>query len=734
MVTQPAPVDKGLTVHREATLRQLAEYAARLLDDIETPHADEHAYAALLADNVRRVAARACWIVRSAVNPCEQERILALANPWLHEIRDRLESRARTRTDDADGTARTVVTEWVFDDADLTRLTLQADRIVAEGVAIDDARRAHNPPKAPAILYEDKLEDLRDRLMPERYLGPWIKFAGIRQWLDHCDVEHTAHCQLSARSRDIFAHHPKWLVDVERRCLVPARPGQRYLALSYVWGPNASFQTLTSNVEALQHEGALVPFPPGAADDREELGAKKRHSIAGLDSLARTVSDVIEFVDRLDEPYLWVDALCIVQDDEAHKQEHLAHMGSIYANAYATIVVANGAAHHGLCGIQDITLPMRRTRGSTPYTPSYVRRPGSLAAAVQRHMGTMQRSVWNKRAWTFQEQIFSRRLIILDDSDVTWECHCSVWLEGVKAVEAQCARNTAVVAEGFSFHMNPKFRDYADHVRQYNRRLLSYPEDSMDAFAGILTVLQTTFLGGFLCCLPVMFFDTALLWYNEGVVDERVPRHRRHGDGLAPTWSWAAYSGNVAFPDFSTAKEGVRPLVRWKYCRGDVKRWLPVLSLERQQPEKRFPTAAELQELVQAMTLEDGGPAPAGEPSFPQGTGITHHNILHARPERAVFNVLEFYGDAGVPLVGASGECVGVLTPCKKLGSHAVDAKTVISCELVAVSESFINGMETYNVLWIEKKGNVYVRKGVGRILKSDWVSQKPGRLDLLLV
>ncbi|EGX87771.1 Heterokaryon incompatibility [Cordyceps militaris CM01] len=729
MVTQPAPVDKSLTIHREATVRRLADYLVRLLTDLSTPRPSERAYAGLLAETVQRVAGRACWIIRSAIHPSEQERILARTNPWLHEIRDRLESCAHTETG-PDGAARTVA-EWTLDDQQLTRLTLEADRIQAETVTIDDndrsARRVLIPAKAPPILFEDKLEDLRDRLMPERCLGPWIQFPRVRQWLDHCDAQHAAHCQLSAASRAIFAHHPEWLVDVARRCLVPARPGQRYLALSYVWGPRASFQTLRGNVEALQRDGALAP-------GRDAHGGDKTPRIAGLDTLAYTIADVIEFVARLGEAYLWVDALCIVQDDEAHKQEHLAHMGSIYANAYATIVVAHGASHHGLCGIEDVTPPMRRARSGAPYTPSYVRRPGTLAAAVQRHMATVQQSTWNQRAWTFQEQIFSRRLLILADDEVAWECHCNVWLEGVAAVEAQCARNTAVVAAGFSFHMNPTFKNYADHVQQYNRRQLSYPEDSMDAFAGILTVLQTTFLGGFVCCLPVMFFDTALLWYNEGMVDARVPRRRRGGDGVVPTWTWAAYGGTIAFPDFSTAKEGVRPLVRWKYCRGDVSRWWPVPSLEKQQSEKRFPTAAELQALLGTMSLEDGNPVAAGEPPFPEGTGITYHHLLHARPERAVFNVLDYYGDEGVPLVGASGECVGVLTPCKKLGSREVDTKTVIPCELVAVSESFINGAETYNVLWIEKKDEVYVRKGVGRILKSDWVSQKPERMDLLLV
>ncbi len=140
MVTQPAPLDKSLTVHREAALRQLAEYTTRLLQGL-SPAAgvDARAYADLLAENVTRVGGRAGRILRSAIHPSEQERVLAVANPWLSEIRARLEERARPGTrDDADGGRPRMVTEWVFTDADLTRLIRQADQIVAETVRIDE--------------------------------------------------------------------------------------------------------------------------------------------------------------------------------------------------------------------------------------------------------------------------------------------------------------------------------------------------------------------------------------------------------------------------------------------------------------------------------------------------------------------------------------------------------------------------------------------------------------------
>lgn len=136
MVTKPEPVDAGLTIERESSVRQLAEYIARLLRTIQTSREDERAYAIFLAENVERVQSCTCNIIRSAINPSEQTRILYAANPWLHEVRDRLDSRAYSKQQ-PDGTTVTL-TEWVFDDETLTSLTRRADRIVAEAVRITE--------------------------------------------------------------------------------------------------------------------------------------------------------------------------------------------------------------------------------------------------------------------------------------------------------------------------------------------------------------------------------------------------------------------------------------------------------------------------------------------------------------------------------------------------------------------------------------------------------------------
>lgn len=49
----------------------------------------------------------------------------------------------------------------------------------------------------------------------------------------------------------------------------------------------------------------------------------------------------------------------------------------------------------------------------------------------------------------------------------------------------------------------------------------TYPEDILDAFAGLTSVLSLTFDGGFICGLLQMFFDPALLWQPWRPLDRR---------------------------------------------------------------------------------------------------------------------------------------------------------------------------------------------------------------------
>lgn len=593
---------------------------------------------------------------------------------------------------------------------------------------------------APPILYvskmesyTDQLKSMRDTFSRPKQLSIWADLIEIRSWLDYCDKHHKLHCQLSSESAQKFRYRPERLIDVDNLCLVLYEPNHRYAALSYVWGKKSFLKASKGNIEYLKQPHSLrrdhaSPLPYGIDTEPPRLSS--------------TVSDAIELTRRLGERFLWVDALCIIQDDEMNMQQHLSGMGSIYANAYITIVAANGAARAGLRGLEHFGHPfIRKSKGGPIGTP----RNDALQAIEQigLHHCRLRSSAWNSRAWTFQEQIFSRRLLVLDQHGISWECHCAVWFEGMEGRGEQCANTKQMIAQGFSFQLPPSLHELGEHIKQYNRRKLTYPEDALDAFAGILGVLDEAF-GGFIAGLPCRFFDSALLWYidtHEGKpVKKRKPRRPEGLVSIAPTWSWAAWATNhsetACFPDASNNPENSAPLVQWYYHQNRTEGWRRVSEHGLQQMTCGTQTHNTPSEAVtaEAVTL-DGEVESAVLPTL-LDTSITTH-LLFSRPLRAFFHITALACGPipwprywGKQVIGSAGVCIGKIRPCERLdfGSPVKD----IPCELVAISESVVDGL-VYNVMWIEWEGGVAHRKGVGIVEKTGWEMEKSEHIDLVL-
>ncbi|KAK4188289.1 heterokaryon incompatibility protein-domain-containing protein [Podospora australis] len=104
-------------------------------------------------------------------------------------------------------------------------------------------------------------------------------------------------------------------------CLVSTAEGYEYLALSYVWGHAKMLKTTKSNFAALTKKDALRRL-----------------------SVPATIRDSIDLVCLLGLRYLWVDCLCIIQDDQSSLVPQLRKMASIYENAVLTIAAAYGSS------------------------------------------------------------------------------------------------------------------------------------------------------------------------------------------------------------------------------------------------------------------------------------------------------------------------------------------------------------------------------------------------------
>ena len=149
-------------------------------------------------------------------------------------------------------------------------------------------------------------------------LDPALIDIGIgRLWLDRCEKHHGTKCAKQGWSFVTELSEFLRLIDVQKWRLVESRGDNvrrcRYVALSYIWGSAQKFTLNKSNIRQLHLPLGLVPF----------LGR----------CVPETIRDAMLVIRQMGERYLWVDALCIQQDDQLEKHTQIELMHRVYGNA-----------------------------------------------------------------------------------------------------------------------------------------------------------------------------------------------------------------------------------------------------------------------------------------------------------------------------------------------------------------------------------------------------------------
>jgi hypothetical protein len=166
-----------------------------------------------------------------------------------------------------------------------------------------------------------------------KWSGPFIDTERPQKWLHACENYHGIACSAPANYDIMEVHEDMLLIDLADSCLVSGFKSRRYFALSYVWGTTQaiSFMTTKATIEESMKPGGLTQF---------------------LKEMANTITDAMEFAYKMNIRYLWVDALCIIQDDEKSKPIQINHMDAIYRQALLTIVAGdNLTAIDGISGL-----------------------------------------------------------------------------------------------------------------------------------------------------------------------------------------------------------------------------------------------------------------------------------------------------------------------------------------------------------------------------------------------
>ncbi|OQV03634.1 hypothetical protein CLAIMM_08651 [Cladophialophora immunda] len=391
----------------------------------------------------------------------------------------------------------------------------------------------------PAGQYPDGAWALEDGAVYARHLDlSTIEYGHIVRCLHQCRSSHA-----SCKKIDPDSVINTRLIDCQTNppTLVDGSTDMDYFALSYCWGF----------------------APPGVTRRADAAGA-------ALDaaSLPQTIRDAIVATIKLGGTHLWVDAICIDQDDALSKETLISRMDYVYNKADLVLVALGDDSSTGLPGV------------STPRIPQPALRIGvtTLVSNMSDLRELLQASRWSSRGWTYQEAVLARRCLFFTPEQWHFVCRTSSAYETLvedlpkfddRRMDLYALRSTLFRMAGTNAHD----LEITEDVREYTIRDLSFDSDFLNAFRGVLRRSGLHSLCGVIALEAKnrlyaqrdleSGFALGLFWAGQDRYFTRTP-----GQGPArttrrpgfPTWSWLSSRGVVDMtwsnpqdfiPDFS---------------------------------------------------------------------------------------------------------------------------------------------------------------------------------------
>lgn len=333
----------------------------------------------------------------------------------------------------------------------------------------------------------------------------------------------------------------------------------RYACASYRWGGKVSTTLTTANIESYRNEGVRLSLLPKA------------------------IIDVVGVCIQLGLRYLWVDALCILQDSDRDWEVESLKMATYYGNSF--LCIATTSAHHSEAGWQ----PGSRSNGIKLTGSGPDRLPFRLLAYPledieafdqYRHFTQISETELDasfpllKRGWAYQERMLATRVLHLCEHEVVFECKTDTVCECGHCKSYQINWTKSLVEPPLRLYNygNPtpepegqKDQELGNMWRSwcaaYSTCGLTFSRDKLPAISGLAKSMQ--FTGAYLAGLWEKHLLADMCWYvgPELVVDDpritqqntirekerRLAVKGRSEIYMAPSWSWANVEEPISF-------------------------------------------------------------------------------------------------------------------------------------------------------------------------------------------
>lgn len=383
-------------------------------------------------------------------------------------------------------------------------------------------------------------------------------------WLKRCNTSHAGCSQVKTKTRPPTrliqvgsnSEHPKLCLTHPQDC--------EWAALSYCWGGHSDFTLTTARLKAFQRGMSYNKFP-------------------------KTIRDAILVTRSLGIKFLWVDALCIIQDSAEDWGYESTKMCDVYKGAVITISAssslkaAEGFLHQRKLQTNNCILPWKTpdpddsqsaedqkivTKGtSLGFPPPRKFMPNMVSLRFfdeeeQRHIG-IEKGPLAARGWVLQEELFSGRRLTFRGDQMVWECSTFQFCEGGFARHYLPNRyydgnlwsefkhlSTGRNRDGHleAKHIHKVLDTWYDTIQQYSTRQLTRSTDRLPAISSLAKEFGRL-KGDDTYCAGLWRSDIikGLLWtpvYTKQIKrdllgispKERSPKKPYTG----PSWSWAS--------------------------------------------------------------------------------------------------------------------------------------------------------------------------------------------------
>ncbi|KFY74101.1 hypothetical protein V499_05851 [Pseudogymnoascus sp. VKM F-103] len=368
-------------------------------------------------------------------------------------------------------------------------------------------------------------------------------FAMVSTWFKECIEKHPHTCRLPGNLTGTeVAEFPTRVLDVgttgdlQIRLIDSRGMTGQYAALSHRWSTNP-----------IEHFKTTKPLL-----DQRKAGIN-------INAMPLNFQDAVKVTRKLGIQYLWIDSLCIIQDDTGDWECESAVMGQVYNNSSVTI---RAAAERSRSPSKQYSGGFLSRPASTTDSPTveipYRKRNGELAGSwfmqpdKYFHIGNWE---LHTRGWVLQEEQLARRSISYYGDKVSWMCKLSTSMTSEPQRGEVYSPEYIKNAESME---NEDFNGYwLDIAFMYSMRHLTFEPDRFPALSGLATFFSKRLGKQYYAGIFSGGIAHGLLWC---AVTPGILSRRKITGYVGPSWSWMSVNGRITFKGRGGDDESVSAL------------------------------------------------------------------------------------------------------------------------------------------------------------------------------